>query len=665
VTTPPPPQGTVGYGASKPQKKRRRSISTCCYLLMLIMSLAGIAVVGWPYLADHHRVRVKDHFSKYQAKYEQGLETVTDLSEKAKALLGNTQEYSNKVGVEQFFEKKPMAVNDNYVVFISVSDGSQTFIQMGMSPTSPQLALKAAQAKLPRKTNKFPYVKLDIVTGVKRYEDFNYYEPLSDTPSVFYGIALDWTKDWVFLGEEVAAAGMVDANSFVRLERIAHYATQMRKIRTWALPEYSDDTTTVDVFDVFHSESIFLQLEGQKAFAISLYHGHRLFPRITPEIVNEAAEMAGSYLESSVKDTGRFVYHYNPRSDYEPFGYSLPRHAGALYAMATLYATAPTEILLDSMKLGMGYLKEQIKDCPIPYSPQVNAKCVVDYEPDNHSISQLEANAMTVLAMAQYLHATGVKDADLIEVGKDIALFMIGSQREDGSFCQKVRLNAANGSLELVETEFASHVGGAVTFALARLHTVFKDMGPLYVKNEYVIAANKAATYIVTQAAPTKDEEFTVDHWLLHAIAELPTADDTLVDHAMRTARVARHYQNGEMEAEDDLDLVGIYYNDMSATASATKVEGLCAMYELAVAKGKKEDAAMILDSTTLSLRYQLQTQYRPEQAMYMRDPNRIMGGFHDSISESQMRSDYTQHNLSSLLCMKRMLGRILESGAK
>jgi hypothetical protein len=81
----------------------------------------------------------------------------------------------------------------------------------------------------------------------------------------------------------------------------------------------------------------------------------------------------------------------------------------------------------------------------------------------------------------------------------------------------------------------------------------------------------------------------------------------------------------------------------------------------LALAKGKKDEAALILETTTLSLQYQLQAQYRPEQAMFMSDQNRIMGGIHGSISELKMRSDYTQHNLSSLLCMKR----ILELGAK
>ena len=182
-------------------------------------------------------------------------------------------------------------------------------------------------------------------------------------------------------------------------------------------------------------------------------------------------------------------------------------------------------------------------------------------------------------------------------------------------------------------------------------------MGSKYTNEKYLATATKAAHWIVAQESKVDDADFTVDHWLLYAIAEMTiAADDTLVDHAMRTVKVARHFQNAEMKNEDELDQVGIYYEDFSATASATKAEGLCAVYELSVAKGKLESAVIIMESVTLSLRYQLQTQYRPEQAIYMRDPNRILGGFHESIAESKMRMDYTQHNLSSLLCMKRML---------
>ena len=611
----------------------------------------------WANLGEHQKHSVHEKISHYHAKYEQGLETVEKLSEKAKAMLGNTKDYQNKPGVQQLFEKKSAAVNDNYVVILTASNGRQTFVQMGLSGVSPVLAMKAAQAKLPHKTNTFPYIKIDIVTGVKRYEDFNYLTPLDDTPSIFFGIALDWDNGWVFLGDEVNAASMVDSHSIVRWERIAHYATQRRKLTTWALPDYNDDSTTVDILDVFHTESIFLSLDTTDMYTVALYHGHRMFPIITADLVLNAAKEAGSYLASSVKDTGRMVYKYNPRSDYEPFGYNLGRHAGTIYSMACLYSVAPDEFLLDSLKLGMNYLKTQIQDCSVPYSKEVTAKCVVDYEHDDHSISKLDANALTVLAIAEYLHATNDDPQDhWLELAKGIATFIMGSQREDGSFCQKVILNGKSG-MELDETYFVGYATGEVTFALTRLDTIVKAMGSHFTNEKYIITATKAAHWIVAQESKVEDADFTIDHWLLYAIAEMAiAADDILVDHAMRTVKVARNYQFADMKEEDELDQVGIYYEDFSATASATKSEGLCAVYELSVAKGKTESSAIIMESVTLSLRYQLQTQYRPEQAMYMRDPNRILGGFHESIAESKMRMDYTQHNLSSLLCMKRML---------
>jgi hypothetical protein len=660
------------YGGNKKPRRRRRISSCCCCFSCLLTTIglllaANVAVrMVWANLGEHHKHSVQEKIIHYQAKYEQGLETVAELSEKAKAMLGNTMDYANKPGVQQLFDKKPAAVNNEYIVFLTASNGRQTFVQMGSSLVSPVFAMKAAQAKLPRKTNAFSFIKIDIVTGVKRYEDFNYLTPLDDTPSIFFGIALNWENGWVFLGDEVNAASMVDSHSIVRWERIAHYATQRRKLSTWAIPDYNDDSTTVDVLDVFHTESIFLSLDATDMYTVALYHGHRMFPIITADLVLNAAKEAGSYLASSVKDTGRMVYKYNPRSDYEPFGYSLGRHAGTLYSMACLYSVAPNDFLLDSVKLGMNYLKMQIQDFPVPYNKEVTAKCVVDYEHGDHSISKLDANALAVLAIAEFLHTTKDQQDDWMELAKSLATFIMGSQREDSSFCQKVKLNGKSG-MELDETYFVGYATGEVTFALTRLDTVTKAMGSKYTNEKYLATATKAAHWIVAQESKVDDADFTVDHWLLYAIAEMAiAADDILVDHAMRTVKVARHFQNAEMKNEDELDQVGIYYEDFSATASATKAEGLCAVYELSIAKDKLESAAIIMESVRLSLRYQLQTQYRPEQAIYMRDPNRILGGFHESIAESKMRMDYTQHNLSSLLCMKRMLdldARNLNSG--
>jgi len=587
--------------------------------------------------------RVHEKLTQYHDTYD-------PLYKKALAMAGNTQDYISKTEVSELFDKKPAAVNDEYVVFITISNGQDTHVQMGSSPKTPQVALKAAQAKLPRKTNNYPYIKLDIVTGVRRFEEFNYFQAIKDTPGPFYGIALDWEKEWVFLPDEVLANAMVDANEILRLEHIATYARGKRKLNTWALPEYNDDTPIVEVLDVFHTESIFMDLDpADTMYSVSLYHGHQLFPRITPELVFDAAKEAGAYLSSAVKETGRMVYKYNPRSDYEPFGYSLARHAGTIYSMACLYKVAPNDFLLESMKLSMNYLTAQIQDCPIPYKKDEHAKCLIDYEHDNHAISKLDANALTVLAIVEYLHATKENNDHFIDMAKGIATFIMGSQRDNGSFCQKIRLNGAHGT-ELDEEYFVGYALGEVAFALARLHKILDN------NEAYLVTATTTTAHIVAQESKVDDANFRIDHWLLLGIAELPNVKNTFMDYAMRSVKVARHFQSVEAEDDEELDLIGIYYDDMSVTATATKAEGLCALYELAVANGKTEEAALILESTTLSVSYQLQAQYRPEKAIYMKDPNRILGGFHETISESKMRIDYTQHNLSSLLCMKHIL---------
>jgi len=59
-----------------------------------------------------------------------------------------------------------------------------------------------------------------------------------------------------------------------------------------------------------------------------------------------------------------------------------------------------------------------------------------------------------------------------------------------------------------------------------------------------------------------------------------------------------------------------IYNGDSSATVTSKVAEGLCAVYSLALNMKLVDDACTIERVTTLSQRYQLQSQYRPEQAM-------------------------------------------------
>ena len=64
----------------------------------------------------------------------------------------------------------------------------------------------------------------------------------------------------------------------------------------------------------------------------------------------------------------------------------------------------------------------------------------------------------------------------------------------------------------------------------------------------------------------------------------------------------------------------------------------------------------MLLQVLELGVRFQLQTQLRPESAMYLPDPQRAIGGFRRSLTNFEIRIDYVQHNISSLLLLRRIL---------
>ena len=49
-------------------------------------------------------------------------------------------------------------------------------------------------------------------------------------------------------------------------------------------------------------------------------------------------------------------------------------------------------------------------------------------------------------------------------------------------------------------------------------------------------------------------------------------------------------------------------------------------------------------------------TQFQPESVMYLLDPQEALGGFHNSLTNFEIRIDYVQHNVSSILCLAEIL---------
>jgi hypothetical protein len=335
--------------------------------------------------------------------------------------------------------------------------------------------------------------------------------------------------------------------------------------------------------------------------------------------------------------------------------------------MARIFRWWQDSYLKQSMKLTLGYLRQSIQDCPLPMNPEKTAKCSVDFESkDKVKMAKLGVNALAILSIVEYVDAVRPDDStELLQLASSIADFVQGSIREDGSFVQKIHLSSENTLLDVDEEFYVRYYQGEVTFALARMTHLAQQnkWSTLLPKTtEWMKTAEQAADYIVqTDELEKDDAEFTFDHWLMYGIAEMDAAGfdvpDSFVDHAVRTTAVASKWQNVNVDIKedpDDVDRLGIYYDDLSSTATATKSEGLCAVIDLL--EKKKKDWKLAYDTSALSIRYQLQNQYQPEEAMFMRNPQRILGGFHNSILSTDLRNDYTQHNLCSLLCLKHAM---------
>jgi len=63
-----------------------------------------------------------------------------------------------------------------------------------------------------------------------------------------------------------------------------------------------------------------------------------------------------------------------------------------------------------------------------------------------------------------------------------------------------------------------------------------------------------------------------------------------------------------------------------------------------------------ILANILLATRFQLATQSREDNAMYLRNPPRALGGFRGAFDNYEVRIDYVQHNISALLGLREIL---------
>ncbi|MBN1565239.1 MAG: hypothetical protein JXA10_15445, partial [Anaerolineae bacterium] len=536
--------------------------------------------------------------------------------------------------IAEHFSALPAATSDagEQYVFVSISDGqSPALVALGAGADIPGAIDQALTQLDSLWTHDTPpeWIKLDVVQHTYTFENLDFGQPLPIVRSL-NGFALDWASELAFLPEESVAYTLIDSDGLIRFDNIEEYLGQRAVYQTplseWSGP-YSGDLIA------FTSTSVFMQ--GDEALA--LYRGHRTAYDTSPEGLVAAALQGGAYLTQAVKDDGSFVYSFLPKSDQEQDDYNIIRHAGTVYAMAEVYAAAPDPALLDAMQRAAAYLVNATVICP-GQTTDIDTLCVVE-----DGWVKLGGNALAIVGLVEYTLATG--DEQYLPVMTQMAEWIQEAQRADGSFVQKVFVET-----NVIEDIDSQYYPGEAILAMTRLAALDGDA-------RWLDVAENAARYLITvRDAGLETYELTHDHWLLYSLNDLYRArpEALYLDHAMR---IAEAIVMGQNRAPEYQDWFGSYYRPPRSTPTATRSEGLCAAYQLARDFDLPEMADQILETLEYGIGFQLQTQFQPESAMYLADPQRVLGAFHRDLDNFEIRIDYVQHNISSLLCTAEVLG--------
>lgn len=523
-------------------------------------------------------------------------------------------------------------IKDNYprIVFISASDGfSPAYVAVG-SDKGIIKAIKRAASLVSREykhNQQLKWIKLDVVKEVYVVDNVNFNKPLGFDRSL-YGMSFNKQSGIAFLPEEMVSYTLVDNKQKIRKINILKYLKD-RSVNA----EESQRILRSGENTLYRFTTISSFYDGDST--MSLYRGHRLYNKISGEYLLSSAIRGGQYLTRSVGTNGKFVYVYRPKTDSIPDKYNILRHAGTVYAMLELYSVNGDIELLKAVNRAIKYLLSSVKP---GLTEENNMACVVE-----KGFTKLGGNALAIIALAKYTEVTN--DRQYMPVLLRLAKWIQNAQKESGEFYIQKQTYPDGEIIDFT----SQYYPGEALLAMTRIYA-------LDPADHWLDVAEKGANYLINiRDYGLTHSALKHDHWLLYALEELYRyrPDQLYFDHAMQIARSITQSQN---RGPKQPDWLGSFRSPPRSTPTATRAEGLCAAYLLARDYSKPKEAEMILESIRLAVAFQLQTQFMPESVLYLKDPQRSLWGFHKGLTNYEIRIDYVQHNISSLLGYYRII---------
>jgi hypothetical protein len=350
-----------------------------------------------------------------------------------------------------------------------------------------------------------------------------------------------------------------------------------------------------------------------------------------------AIDVASNYLEHVCGPDGKFNYKVNVNLDEKRQTYNILRHAGTVYALASLNSARADPQIVDVMARAARFLRQNYVG-PGPRSDQL----VVWSKPlPQKSDAELGATGLGLVALVALERAkpNSVPAEDL----EAMARFIVFLQRSDGSFISKYR--AETGPVGDFESLYYP---GEAALGLLNLYELDHS-------RNWLIAAARALSYLAKSRANLADVP--PDHWALIATAKLlphyadsrsPASREELLVHAIQICHsLMKGQQKGS--AADMLD--GSFDPTGRTAPTATRMEGLLAALEILPPSNLGDDIKDVVDR---GIDFLLQAQILDGQ---------FTGGMPNSMlakssSMFSIRIDYVQHALSAWLRYQQLFSK-------
>jgi len=346
------------------------------------------------------------------------------------------------------------------------------------------------------------------------------------------------------------------------------------------------------------------------------------------ETLVEAAQLAGDYLVRATNADGSFVYEYDAEDDSESSSYNMLRHAGTVYSMMQLYGVFEDEDVLEAGTRAVMFLVDHVQ-------PFEDVQCIVY----NDEV-KLGGSALAIIALAEY--TTVAEDTQYLTLMQTLAAYLKLSQYPTGEFISK-RIYSTGEITDFV----SDYYPGEAILALCRLYQLDEN-------ETWLDVAEKGAQYLINvKDAGVDTYDLRHDHWLLMGLNELYRyrENSLYLNQSQRIAESIMYLQRDNITRDaEEPEWLGSYYTPPRSTPTAIRSEGLIAAFHLLSDYTDTKITEDILYAISLGIEFQLRTQCTQDNSDHLPNPDRALGGFREDLTSYDIRIDYVQHNISSIL---------------